>query len=72
MSTQFRELREAKIDLAEGLIGLMENLLQVDDVFDNETITKFVVENYLPEQVFSFEQLQQWALENGFFGGDAA
>jgi len=42
------------------------NNLEVEEVFDKDTIKDYVVKNFEPEDVFPVSELETWAEENGY------
>lgn len=38
----------------------------VDDVFEEDEIIAWIKKNYYPGEVFSLEELTEWAEDNGF------
>jgi hypothetical protein len=42
------------------------NNSKVSDVYDDDTIVRYVVVNLNPDEVFPTEKLQKWAEDNGY------
>jgi len=53
-------------DLLDNAIDWIVGNLQPDEVFDPSDLRYYVASSYSPEDVFSVNDLETWAIDNGF------
>jgi hypothetical protein len=65
--SKFRDfvLDELPRDLLDTYVSWIQDNLDVDEVFSEEQIINHCTNNFDPD-VFGFDTLRKWALENGF------
>lgn len=63
--TSINQSRDFGIYFLDDIVSWVQDNLDVDDVFEMDTI-KTWAESYYPEDIFSETELEDWAKRNGF------
>ena len=53
-------------DPLDEAVSWVKNNLAVEDVFRDEDIKEYCAESFNADDIFSYEILSEWAIENGF------
>ena len=57
--------------LINDVIDFVRDEVDIDDVYEKDTIKEYAANQFEPEEVYGKELLREWALENGFVEYDA-
>jgi len=53
-------------DITEDILQLVRDNFSIDRIFDEGEIIDYINYNFTPEEVYSDEELSNWALSNGY------
>ena len=64
------EIETFKIEISdEAIKESVYRYFDVNDIFPDDDIIRYVKENYKPEDVFDEDELTDWAEQNGYLNG---
>lgn len=52
--------------LVDDIISTLKDDLDIDDIYDADEIKSYVQNNFNPDDVFSENELELWAIDNGY------
>lgn len=61
----FLKILQKQIDV-DSILDWIEQRFSIQQIFSEKEIIDHITDTYNPDDVFSKQELEQWALDNGF------
>jgi hypothetical protein len=61
-----RTTRHQDERLTDLILDWVKEEIEIGDLYEGDVITRYIRENYNPEDVFKESELSDWAFENGY------